>query len=57
MGRGGGGKIVILSTFTSTQIPNQKTSQKNDITKQLSKQAIRQGKLRKMKKCLLPRFS
>ena len=31
--------------------------QKNDISKQLSKQAIRQGKLREITKCLLTRFS
>ena len=54
-GRGGAGrgKIVILSTSTSTEIPNHKTSKKNDISKQQSKQAIRQGKLRKITKCLL----
>ena len=47
--REGGGKIVILSTSTSTQIPNHKTSKKkHDMSKQLSKQAIRQGKLRKI---------
>ena len=44
-GGGGEGKVVILSTFTSTRIPNYKTS----------KQAIRQGKLRKITKCLLTR--
>ena len=32
-----GGKIVILSTSTAAQIPNHKTSQKNDISKQHSK--------------------
>ena len=48
-------KVVILSTSTSTQIPNHKTSQKNDISKQRSKQAVRQGKLRKIAKCLLTR--
>ena len=42
---GGGGKIVILSTSTSTQIPKHKTSKENDISKQHSKLAIRQGKL------------
>ena len=43
-----GGKIVIMSTSTSTEIPKHKTSQKQyDISKQHSKQAIRQGKLRK----------
>ena len=61
IGREGGGrgvgKIVILSTSTSTQIRNRKTSQKNDISKQHNKQAIRQGKLRKITKCLLTRFS
>ena len=40
-GGGGGGKIVILATSTSTQIPKHKTSKKNDISKQHSKQAIR----------------
>ena len=58
---GRGGEIVILSTSTCTQIPNHKTSQKekkkkNDISKQRSKQANRQGKLRKITKCLLTRF-
>ena len=41
------GKIVILSTSTSTQIPNHKTSKKNDISKQHSKQATRQGEVQK----------
>ena len=44
-GRGGGegrGKIVILSTSTSTQIPNTKQAKKNYIWKQHSKQDIRQ---------------
>ena len=40
-----------------TQSPNHKTNKKNDISKQLSKQAIRQGKLREITKCLLTRFS
>ena len=56
----GGVKIVILSTSTSTQIPNHKISKKkggkNDVSKQHSKQAIRQGELRKITKCLLTRF-
>ena len=57
-----GGKIEILSTSTSTQIPNYKTSKKektkqNDINKQHSKQTIRLGKLRKITECLLTRFS
>ena len=56
-GGGGEGKIVILATSTSTQIPNHKTSKKNDMSKQHSKQAIRQGKLRKITTCLLIRFS
>ena len=61
-GAGGGDKIVTLSNSTSTQIPNQKTSKNkktknNDISKQHSKQAIRQGKLRKITTCLLTRFS
>ena len=51
------GKIAILSTYTSTQIPNHKASKKNDISKEHSKQAIRWGKLRKITKCLLTRFS
>ena len=42
IGKGGEGKIVILPTSTSTQIPQHKTSKKH------SKQAIRQGKLRKI---------
>ena len=60
---GGSGKLVIQSTSTSIQIPNRKTSQKKrkkkkeDISKQHSKQAIRQGKFRKITKCLLTRFS
>ena len=43
--------MVILSPSTSTQIPNHKTSEKKKkhISKQHSKQAIRQGKLRKIK--------
>ena len=45
--RRGGDKIVILSNSTSTQIPYHKTSKKNDISKKHSKQAIKQGKLRK----------
>ena len=36
-GGGEGGKIVILCTSISTQIPNHKTSKKNDISKQHSK--------------------
>ena len=58
--REGGAKIVILSTSTSTQIPDHKTSkqqQQKDISEQHSKQGIRQGKLRKITKCLLTRFS
>ena len=58
---GGGIKIVILSPSTSTEIPNHKTGEtekKNERQrKQQSKQAIRQGKLRKITKCLLTRFS
>ena len=59
-GRGGGSIEIreILSTATSTQIPNHKTNKKkNDISKQLSKGAIRQGKLREITKCLLTQFS
>ena len=52
-----GGEVEILSTATSTQFPNHKTNKKNDTSKQLSKQAIRQGKLREITKCLLTRFS
>ena len=42
----GGGNIVIPSTSTSTQIPNQKMTKKSDISKQHSKEALKQGKLR-----------
>ena len=49
----GGVKIVILYTSTFTQIPKKI----NDISKQHSQQAIRQGKLRKITKCSLTRFS
>ena len=62
-GRGGGGKMIILSTSTSTKTPHHKKSKKkrerkkNDISKQHSKQVIRQGNLRKITKCLLTRFS
>ena len=53
-GGGEGGKIVILCTSISTQIPNHKTSKKNDISNTVNIcQAIRQGKLRKITKCLL----
>ena len=47
------GEIVTLSTSTSTKTPHHKTSKKrkekkkNDISKQHSKQAIRQGNFRK----------
>ena len=34
-----------------------KRTKKNDISKQLSKQAIRQAKLREITKCLLTRFT
>ena len=51
---GGGGKIEILSTSTSAQ---NKQKKQNDISKQHSKQAIIQGKLREITKCLLTRFS
>ena len=55
---GGEAKIVILSTSTSGQIPYHKTSkQKNDVSKQHNEQAVGQGKLRKITKCLLTRFS
>ena len=47
-GVGRGGVIVILSTSSSTQIPNHKTSKTNDISKQQSKQTIRKGKLSKI---------
>ena len=62
-GGGGGVNIVILSPSTSTQIPNHKASEKKKkqtkkhISKQDSKQAIRPGKLGKITKCLLTRFS
>ena len=35
----------------------QNEQKKNDISKQLSKQAIRQGKMREITKCLLTQFS
>ena len=55
---GRAGKIVILSTLTSTEIPHQKTSKKKtDISKQHSEEAIKQGKLTQITKCLLTRFS
>ena len=55
---GRGGKIVILSTSTFTQIPNHKTSKKkNSMIKQHSKRAIILGKLGKITKCLLTWFS
>ena len=55
---GGGGKIVIIFTSTSPQIPNHKTrKKKHDINKHHTKQAVRQGKLRKITKCLLTWFS
>ena len=49
-GPGGEDGVVIMSTSTSTQIPNQKTGQKTDISReQRSKQAnIRQEKLWKV---------
>ena len=62
--RGGGGvNILIIYPSTSTQIPNHKASEKKKkqtkkhISKQDSKQAIRPGKLGKITKCLLTRFS
>ena len=68
IGRGGGGKIVILSTHsllhkslttkqaTSKKKKKRKKERKNDVRKQHIKQAIGQGKLRKITKCLLTRF-
>ena len=45
VGRGGGGgekkNSEILSAATSTQIPNHKTNKTKDISKKLSKEAIR----------------
>ena len=67
-GRGGGGvKIVILSTHSllhkslttkqaTSKKKKKKKERKNDISKQHIKQAIGQGKLRKITKCLLTRF-
>ena len=50
--KGGGGRWIeirdILSTATSTQSPKHKTNKKKRHRKQLSKQAIRQGKLREI---------
>ena len=46
---GGGGEIDSNSVKTSQK--------KYDMSKKHSKQAIRQGKLRKITKCLLTRFS
>ena len=51
------GGVGNLSTATFTQIPDYKTSKKNDISKKYSKQALRQGKLREITKCLLTWFS
>ena len=60
-GKGGGGdKIVILSTSTSTQIPNQKTGKKKThISKQNSKHmsSYWTGEVEKNYKILLTRFS
>ena len=43
-----------MSTATSTEIPDHKTNEKKNPSKQLSKEAImRQGKLREITKCLL----
>ena len=53
---GGGGKILILSTSTSIQISNHKTSKKKKTEASNTvniRQAIRQGKLRKITKCLV----
>ena len=47
-------KKEIMSTATSTEIPDHKTNEKKNPSKQLSKEAImRQGKLREITKCLL----
>ena len=54
---GGGVKIVFLSHFYTNPLPQNKPKKKNDISQQHSKQAIRQGKLTKITKCLLTRFS
>ena len=58
-GLGGGDKKVILSKSTLHKSLTTKQAKKNDISKQHSKQAIRQGKLRnkKITKFLLTRFS
>ena len=46
---GGGDKKVILSKSTLHKSLTTKQAKKNDISKQHSKQAIRQGKLRNKK--------
>ena len=52
--RGGGGGVESNSVHIHFYTKQAKTK---DISKQQSKQAIRQGKLRKIAKCLLTRFS
>ena len=47
----------ILSTATSTQSPNHKTKKTKNKQATHGKQAIRQGKLKDITKCLLNRFS
>ena len=49
VGGGGGDKKVILSKSTLHKSLTTKQAKKNDISKQHSKQAIRQGKLRNKK--------
>ena len=49
--------MVILSTSTSTEIPNHKTKGKKTTEANNTEQAIRQGNLRKIAKCLLTLFS
>ena len=44
-----------VDSHISAQSPNYKTNKKNDISKQLSKQATRQGKLPEVTECLLTR--
>ena len=49
------GKIVILSTSTSTQIPNHKTKKATYANNTVNK--LLDGNLRKITNCLLTRFS
>ena len=59
-GGGGGGdrnaRNSVYSHLLHKSLTTKRTK-KNDIGKQLSKEAIRQGKLREVTKCLLTQFS